>query len=550
MAFESAQPEQGKVDFRVYIGMLFFRWQLVALFFLYCLLGAVLYIQIAPKEYLTSCGIMSYRDPNSMLGRANPYASYGAQRYLLQSDKLRGRAVTRLAEKWSKRMGGQQKMYLPVSVGIGGETLHINVRSGYPPYAEDFLRTLVDEHKTEWQNVQMESVAGTVRLLEQELTTIEEKIKSAEDDLIEYERLHDVTRVSLRSSSESGYLASLIGRQRALTTQLMMMEHHFPQLKNANEMVIAEVARMTRDTGTIGETPTKSDAEPTDDAADESATPSGSAGSQVAADPANSALLQSSEDSEYRKKVKGWIDLRLELARLQVREKEMLQNLKPEHPEVQAIRNRIAGIQGQLQVAAQVELANLNDRYNALKIELAAIEAAEYKWQSKNMFAAQRLGELGRVAAVLRRFEANYATLFARLHDTKISEELKVEHFSVVTPVRSGGTPVWPDPMKILLMAVVAGLGSGLGVAVVAHVLDNKIQSIRDDLLPGRGAVLGPQRTRAGDPPDRHRGALHRRGRGLPGFADDDHLRAGQDEREDILRDQRGFKRGQDADGA
>ena len=57
------QPqEQSKIDFRVYLGIILFRWQIIAVCFLYALLAGVLYIHLAPKKYESSCNIMIYRD--------------------------------------------------------------------------------------------------------------------------------------------------------------------------------------------------------------------------------------------------------------------------------------------------------------------------------------------------------------------------------------------------------------------------------------------------------------------------------------------------------
>ena len=50
MAYTPNTDEQ-KLDFRIYIGMLFFRWQLIVVCLLYGLLGGVLYLRFTPKEY-------------------------------------------------------------------------------------------------------------------------------------------------------------------------------------------------------------------------------------------------------------------------------------------------------------------------------------------------------------------------------------------------------------------------------------------------------------------------------------------------------------------
>jgi len=177
---------------------------------------------------------------------------------------------------------------------------------------------------------------------------------------------------------------------------------------------------------------------------------------------------------------KEWQNLSAKLARLEQDEKQMAEDLRAGNPKLVATRKEIKRVRDQLDLARNLELARLRDRHKALTIQLDAIEAAEYKWQAKNMLASQRKAEYNRIAGVVERYEANYSTLFERLHDMRVSEELKAERFNVSEEPSTGDRPVWPDPLKILLMALAAGLGSGFGLALLLQVLDNKVQSIKD----------------------------------------------------------------------
>ena len=47
-------------------------------------------------------------------------------------------------------------------------------------------------------------------------------------------------------------------------------------------------------------------------------------------------------------------------------------------------------------------------------------------------------------------------------------------------PLKTNKNPYWPDPVKVLLVAVVLGMGAGVGIMMLSHSLDNKIQSIED----------------------------------------------------------------------
>jgi len=472
-----AETEQGKVDFRLYLGIILFRWQIIALCFLYALLGGVLFINLAPKSFLTHCKIMIYRDPNlEVASGSSPWRSFSAHAYLIESERLRRQAVRRLLAAWADTMRGEKRMMLPVEVAQDRRipaTMHINVKSDRPAYAEEYLRTLLEEHEAEWTSIQRMAADSAARTLEDELAKLEDKIRKAEDDLIEYQRLHDIARVETKGSMESAYLAALMERRNQLTTELMLLEAQFPALKDANAVVIGNVHRLTRETGAI-----------------EPLRPETGSGAAQGKEEGTAAeypkpslpepLKAEAAGEELKDTLSGWRELRVKLARAEQREKEMAENLRPEHPEMRAIRQQIENLRKQLDLAAEIELGMLQDRHKALQIQLDAIEAAEYKWQARNLLASQRRAELNKLAAVVGRFESNYNTLYSRLHDMRVSEELKAEHFRVVEPVQTDENPVWPDPFKVLMMALVLGLGSGFGLAVVAQALDNKIQTIND----------------------------------------------------------------------
>ena len=475
--------EEQKLDFRIYIGMLFFRWQIILICFLYCLLGGILYIQFAPKEYVTTCRLMRYQEGNLQVAKpTSPWTTFSSYVYLLQSEELRNRVVKRLVDKWGEKMGGRTEMLLPIRASQTralGQTLDISVRSRDAGYGEDFLNILLEEHAPEWDTMQKQASESAVKLLEKELARLEEKIKESEDELVEFQRLHDIARVDARGAMEAQYLAALVGRRSQLSTEMMLLEHEYPSLKDANIGVISQVDQLTRETGALepvknvgaGEDGTGAGAD------EEDVSPKvPSRQPEVAVLPASTSKVEKPSVDDGM----GWQDLRVKLTQLEQKDKEMSADLKPEHPVRRALAKEIDAVKSQLQTASQIRLSNLRDRHEALKIQLDAIEAAEYKWQAKNLYASQRRAELKRVAAVVQRFESNYQAVYSRLHDLRVSEELKGEHYHLLEPPKSQPKPVWPDPARILMVAVALGLGSGLGVAFLLQVMDNKIQSIRD----------------------------------------------------------------------
>ena len=454
--------DENKIDFRVYVGIVLFRWQIIAVCFLYCLLAGVLYILLAPKKFQSSCNIMVYKDERLVdtpryRGR-DPMLL--AHQYMLTRSKLHQRVIDKLVEEWGERLGGRSRMRVNVTVGYArGITpmLNIIVQAADSDYSRAFLSMIMEEHHVEWQNVQRQSRMAAGTMLEDELAKLAEQIRTAEDDLIEYQRLNDIARVEARGTMESRYLAALMQRRNQLTTELMLLEAQYPALKEAGAAVIRDVGRLTKATGEIA--PVEEEPE----------------GGSERPPPKTAVTGDDSEDDE----IKGFQSLRVMLAQLEKEERELAENLKADHPRLKEVRDEIEDIRGQLAVSAEVQMQQLQDRHKALTIQLDAIETAEYKWQAKNLMASSRQAEYKRLESVVERFEGHYHMLYSRLHDMRVVEELKADRF-VPEDISTGDTPVWPAPMKILLAALVGGLGAGFGLAFLSQVVDNKVQSIKD----------------------------------------------------------------------
>jgi capsular exopolysaccharide synthesis family protein len=484
-----------RIDLRSYLLVLVFRWQIIVLCFLLCLLGGVLYINFTPREYLTECKVMIYSEPMLTLSSdSTRWTSLPLHAAMLADAKLAERVAKKLEKEWGKRMGGFSHMVLevkarPVSAMI--PMLNVSVRNRTPEYAKAFLGALLEEHRLEWQSIQNRSKDSATRMLEEELARLREQIREAEDAVIDYMRLHDIPRMTVRSTMESEYLTALMNRKNQLTTELMLMEASTPQLKDDNVGVISEIARLSRETGAVTPSPLSFESE------EGEANPSaGTFDNELRLNRpvrVETSTGTGQQEKEKEKEEAGWRELRVKLARLKQEEAELLRGLEPEHDRVKDVRKRIAEIEKELAIAKEVQLGQLKDRYRALMVHLKAIEEAEHKWQARNVLAVQRQAEYKRLLDVVRRFERNYDMLYGRLHDMRVAEELKAEHFSIPDPPSTDPQPVWPDPRKILLLALVLGLGSGVGLAFLAQILDNRVHTIfdveRDIGLPFLGGI-------------------------------------------------------------
>ncbi len=460
------QDDENRIDFRIYLGIVLFRWQLIAVCFLYALLAGVLYLHFAPKKYESTTRIVIYRDSVLTVNReGSHWTSLSLHQHMLRNQRLHRRVIGRLTDTWASRVGGRARMWPSLTVSqVRGVSpmLQLTVQSRNKDYGRAFLRVLVEEHREEWQSVQRQSRNRAGEMLEKELARLEQQIRSAEDDMIEFQRLHDIARVEARGTMESRYLTALMERRNRLTTELMLLEAQYPALDGANAGVISDVARLTRETGEVRAvelTPEETQA--------------GVVSAREAPPPAGE------EPKPPDETIQGFQDLRVRLLRLENDQQSLLKVLKDDHPRLRALRDEIRGIQGRLEALAEVQMRNLQDRHRALSIQLHAIETAEYKWQARNLLANQRQAEYQRMRSVVSRFTGHYNTLYSRLYDMRVNEELKSEHF-VPEEITTRNKPVWPDPLKIIMMSLASGLGLGFGLAFLMQVVDNKVQTIKD----------------------------------------------------------------------
>lgn len=476
-----------KTDFRIYIGIVLFRWQTIVLCFLVSLLCAVVFLNSVPRRYRTMCKIMVHKDENlEAPSPTSPWSPLASHIYLLSSSQLRTRASENLRPEWETVMGGFDNMTLDVSVSQVPNvrySLQITADCENQQYGEAFVSNLVAVHQEEWLKIQSKGTDKAMEALEKELVRLEGRIREAEEEVSEYKRIHDLIRQTAKSSMEVRYLEALIAQKSSYQTELMLMEAQSPMLKDENAAVISDVLEMTQETGAT---------KPVAPEPEYTLAPDGRVSeTQESADARASDLPLPDQIGGDRTGVKGpnirsqeviagLMELRVQLGNLRAKEKELSEKFKPEHPELLATRKEISQVEAQLNVAAQVQIARVQDRYKALKIQLDALERAEYSWKARTVLATERQSELKRIEAKVDRYERNYSSLYEKLQALKVNEELQADRFYFLEPIGTDPTPVWPKAAQILIVALAAGLGVGFGLVILAHFFDNRVQTIRD----------------------------------------------------------------------
>jgi len=466
--------EEKKVDPRVYLGILVFRWKLIVICFLYALAGAVLYLQIAPKEYETTAQIMMYRDPSTQVDAVSRESMGMLRTGLLENEGFHEGIVDVLAKKWLKRLGGDVRELKPrfsvsgrgvgVKEGMNEYFITLSIRNTHPAYARAYLDEAIRQFREKRDLLKEDSYGSAARLLEAELARLKEQIQVAEDDVIEFQRINQMEYVQLKGAFELGYLNQLMGRQQQLSTEKWMLETQNPKLKGMSADAISSAVAMTRETGRVG-------------SLQQGDAGTGTASEAEAAPAAKISTVESREVAAIDPKRE---ELNFRLKRLEQQRQEAAVNMQPDNPKLRALDEEIKNIRQELALQADMEYAKLESRTTAINLQLEALEEAQRRWRNSYLLAGKKGAELRNLQMVVSRLVGMYDTLYKRLNDLRVDQEIKGEHFTVVKPVKTSPAPVWPDPVKILIMALVGGLGVGFGLAMLSFFFDDKVQSMTD----------------------------------------------------------------------
>lgn len=453
-------------DPRIYLGVIIFRWKLIAACFLWSIFIGVVYLRVAEKKYTTAGQIRITRD--GMTALPSPLGKLGYE-WTVQviNSRCATRAAERLRERWVDSLGGAHKLQPHVSVawvwGAKG-ILNFAVSGSEPHYAQEYLQLVMEEHRAAWHDAKKNRISSVTEILDKELLQLAKRISDAEEEVINYQRVHRLPVIDARASLEESFLSTILARKNQLKMEQFLIETQHPLIRDANAGVLHNVNLLTRETG---------QAQPIGIAADvlerleAMAEDAGDLDEETKRDP----LVYDPEK---------YTDVKIRYYLAQAKEEELAARFEPKHPQLQKIRNEIAALEKHLDVGRRVQLESLMDRNSAINHQLKALEDAEYQWEGQYYQTSRLKAEFGRVKANLGRYESAYHTIYSRVFDVQVSEEMKSEHYSIISPAHSNFSPSWPDTRKILLIALVVGLGSGFGLAFVMQFVDNKVQTIRD----------------------------------------------------------------------
>jgi polysaccharide biosynthesis transport protein len=193
-------------------------------------------------------------------------------------------------------------------------------------------------------------------------------------------------------------------------------------------------------------------------------------------------------DAEIQRKLRERLEA--EYVQAQVDLRNLSQRYGPEHPDIITLKERVAKISKELDgvgepttrsdaapVATETQITDLQAEVSALTQKESALSAAleDHKRQARTLTKAGAGYSLRKQAVDLNR--QTYNDLLARLNDAQLSSQIKATAMKILDRADPPRSPIEPQPVRNLTVAVLLGLVLGVGLATLAETLDRRVKS-------------------------------------------------------------------------
>lgn len=170
--------------------------------------------------------------------------------------------------------------------------------------------------------------------------------------------------------------------------------------------------------------------------------------------------------------------LRAQDAAIARTEADLLTRYGPEHPQIVKTRAERADVRRQIRAEVGRVVQTLKTDYDfALQKEKSLEQSIEELTgaDQRNNSAVIKLRELERQAQSNRLV---YDTLLTRFKEAEQQTSLQTAKSRVIAPALKPGTPRYPPTQRFLILALLGGLGLGIGVAFLLEYLENGFTTI------------------------------------------------------------------------
>lgn len=376
-------------------------------------------------------------------------------RYAILSRDLVNKTLEEIgSDIFTKPVAEQQdyvsKLIERINLRIRGQELFtLSLVDKDPAFAQKFVNTLVGTYVEENISAKRQETYGANRFLDEQIEIFKAQLGVAEDKIIDFRKKNGI----YFSVDEGSTLANI----RELKTQIESIELNQDTLLARKGQIQSQLDSLPETIDMVSQ---------------------GAEGSRLASMESrlNNLLLKYTDNYPEVIRLKSEIDA----LKMRLTEPDNDEN-KPERTRLTSLNPLHQDLQGRV-FEIDAELSSLAARKLNLQKTIAKREG-----ELREVPTARK--ELGLLVQERDSIRNVYDELLGRMSQSEVSKQMEISNkaatFRIVDAAVLPEVPVSPNMLKMLLLAIVGGLGSGIGVIYLLESMDSRVRDV--SLFEGLG---------------------------------------------------------------
>lgn len=358
---------------------------------------------------------------------------FGTQLELLQSSEVARRADARVMALNPNLEKVPVSLY--ASVIPKTSIFQVTAQGLQPQQTKAYLDAVLDEYIAYRRSMRSDKSEVTLSAITDQVVDLEKDLRKAEEDLFNWQKENNVVFLQEEGNSAGAYLAQLNRTMANLRTESQLLETLSLE-QNLDRRTQVDALAADQKEGM------------------------------------NAIMRGFGPAGDYLKARQELQLLRAQLVELGV-------HLKPRHPKIAELNQRIALQERLMEIYQGQTSEQFASQVDSLRVQIKNTEAAIKEWEIKALDLSKRLGEFERLKSKVERLKGLYDRLLASVQNVDVNRNIDQD---VVTVMEYGSqaSVVRPDLGRALLMGALGGFAVGLGILLLIGKLDDRYISVSE----------------------------------------------------------------------
>jgi len=358
---------------------------------------------------------------------------FGTQLELLQSGEVARRADARVMALNPNLEKVPVNLYATILPKTS--IFQVTAQGLQPQQTKAYLDAVMDEYIAYRRSMRSDKSDVTLSAITDQVVDLEKDLRKAEEQLFNWQKENNLVFLQEEGNSAGSYLAQLNRQLANLRTEYQLLETLSLEQNLERQSQLESVVDSNKD--------------------------------------GVSAIMRGfGPASDYLK-------ARQELQLLRAQQVEMGVNLKPRHPKMAELAQRIAMQERLMEIFQGQTAEQFASQMESIRVQIQNTEVGTKEWEVKALDLSRRLGEFERLKSEVERRKGLYERLLASVQSVDVNRNIDQDTISVM---EYGTQPsvVRPDLGRALLMGGLGGFAVGLGILLLIGKLDDRYISVSE----------------------------------------------------------------------